>query len=235
MNDMIECACGCGTLIPAINKSGKPARYVRGHNSRDPQSASRATQFKKGDRSYWEGKPNPHASAVHKGKKLSDDEIARRTATRRAKYDDGYGAARGYKWSDESRARLSAVQKAQYASGERVAPHKGATFSKETRERISRAKSGPLNHGWKGGIGYLPYGPEFNRKYKRLIRERDGYKCVRCGMTQEEHKAKHRVGLHVHHLDHDKFNNDPSNLVTSCAACNVWASKHKDEPFLPSP
>jgi HNH endonuclease len=29
---MIECICGCGELIPEINKKGKPARFKHGHN-----------------------------------------------------------------------------------------------------------------------------------------------------------------------------------------------------------
>jgi hypothetical protein len=40
--------------------------------------------------------------------------------------------------------------------------------------------------------------------------------------------------LQVHHLDHDKMNNDPTNLVAACGSCNVWASYHRDEPFIPA-
>ena len=29
----IKCACGCGTLIPATNKLGRPAKFAHGHNS----------------------------------------------------------------------------------------------------------------------------------------------------------------------------------------------------------
>ena len=29
-----RCACGCGALIPAVNKNGQPARYKHGHNRR---------------------------------------------------------------------------------------------------------------------------------------------------------------------------------------------------------
>jgi 5-methylcytosine-specific restriction endonuclease McrA len=76
-------------------------------------------------------------------------------------------------------------------------------------------------------VGTLPYGPEFTRKFKKLIRERDNYTCQRCGKTQAQ---EGRV-LQVHHLDHNKMNNDPTNLVASCGLCNIWASHHRDEPF----
>jgi hypothetical protein len=85
-----------------------------------------------------------------------------------------------------------------------------------------------LQAGWKGGVGVLPYGAGFTKKFKRLIRERDQYTCQRCGLTQD----KHWRTLEVHHIDHNKNNNDPSNLVTSCGKCNIWANFHRDEPFI---
>lgn len=34
MSEMVLCACGCETAIPAVNKSGQPATYAKGHNRR---------------------------------------------------------------------------------------------------------------------------------------------------------------------------------------------------------
>lgn len=45
---------------------------------------------------------------------------------------------------------------------------------------------------------------------RRQIRERDGYTCRYCG----------GFGNCVHHIDYDKNNNDPLNLVTLCASCH---------------
>ena len=87
--------------------------------------------------------------------------------------------------------------------------------------------SGPDCPNWKGGISFEPYGIEFNNKLKRAIRKRDGYVCQRCGITGEEYGKT----LSVHHIDHDKQNNHPSNLVTVCNPCNTWYSNHRDEPF----
>jgi len=94
-------------------------------------------------------------------------------------------------------------------------------------ERIAKI-SGPNNPHWRGGVGFLPYGPGFTRKLRREIRERDAHRCQRCGRTT----AELGYTLPVHHLDHDKANNDPANLVASCHRCNVWASYHRDEPFV---
>lgn len=35
---------------------------------------------------------------------------------------------------------------------------------------------------------------------KRAVRERDGFRCVECGMTNEEHLAKSGTSLQVHRL-----------------------------------
>jgi hypothetical protein len=52
-------------------------------------------------------------------------------------------------------------------------------------------------------------------------------------------RGKGRGKLVVDHLDGVKTNNDPSNLLPSCAQCNStrglfqkWAMDHKDDPFL---
>jgi len=42
--------------------------------------------------------------------------------------------------------------------------------------------------------------------------ERDGFKCVICGVDNYR--------IEVHHIDTDKGNNTPENLVTLCAACH---------------
>ena len=75
---------------------------------------------------------------------------------------------------------------------------------------------------WMGGISFEPYPVEFNRQLKRKIRERDGYKCVMCGETGDV------ACLHIHHVDYDKENNDPMNLVTLCPRCHgkTGADRH---------
>jgi 5-methylcytosine-specific restriction endonuclease McrA len=111
--------------------------------------------------------------------------------------------------------------------GTRIAPinkkGKRATYAPGHNQSRDRNKR------WRGGVSPLRYGPGFTHRFKRLIRQRDNYTCQRCGITQ----AAHGRTLQVHHLDHNPLNNDPSNLVTACNKCNVWASNHRDDPFLP--
>lgn len=52
---------------------------------------------------------------------------------------------------------------------------------------------------------------EAKRKHRRFL----GLCCERCGFIPE-----HTCQLDVHHLDHNHYNNDPSNLKTLCANCH---------------
>lgn len=51
------------------------------------------------------------------------------------------------------------------------------------------------------------------RATRRLVQQRDGYRCVVCGATER---------LEVHHIVPRRLggSNDPVNLVTLCAACH---------------
>jgi hypothetical protein len=72
------------------------------------------------------------------------------------------------------------------------------------------------NPNWRGGISRLPYAFDFTKELKELIRYRDGFKCQLCGAPQEEFDKR----LPIHHIDYDKENTDPKNLITLCGRCN---------------
>lgn len=51
---------------------------------------------------------------------------------------------------------------------------------------------------------------------KERIRDRDDRKCQLCGKTKKENGRK----LDVHHIDEDKHNLNPKNLISLCASCH---------------
>ena len=93
--------------------------------------------------------------------------------------------------------------------------------------------AGEKHYNWQGGKSFEPYGLEFNEDLKEVIRNRDRRKCQICEMTELEQGKK----LSVHHIDYNKLNNDPKNLITLCKSChmktnfnrNYWIKFFKSE------
>ena len=82
--------------------------------------------------------------------------------------------------------------------------------------------SGSGNPFWKGGISCEPYCDVWlDKDFKQSIKERDGYSCLNpdCWRTSKR--------LSIHHIDYNKKNCDPSNLITLCTSCNSRANKNR--------
>jgi len=84
---------------------------------------------------------------------------------------------------------------------------------------LSAHNRGDKAPGWQGGIDSNPYPPEFNRKFKGMVRKRDNDICVICLESGNE----------VHHIDYDKKNCHPNNLITVCMSCNIRANTNQEK------
>lgn len=101
---------------------------------------------------------------------------------------------------------------------------KGRFYAPLIKHQIEGAKPGPLNINWKGGYKKY-YGPNW-RQQRREARKRDGYTCVRCGITEIDLG----IELDVHHiqpfrefgLSRYQDANDLDNLVSLCALCHKF-------------
>lgn len=93
--------------------------------------------------------------------------------------------------------------------------NKWGHHSEESKRKIGKANSGENNHFWKGGLSFEPYTLEFNNWLKEQIRTRDNFTCQLCRLVQNGQKHC------VHHIDYNKKNCDPNNLITLCRRCHT--------------
>ena len=79
---------------------------------------------------------------------------------------------------------------------------------------------GSGNPSWKGGKSLEGYCPIWkDKEYKSDIRNRDGNRCLNPYCD-----SKDPSDLTIHHIDYDKKNCHPSNLITVCRSCNARAN-----------
>lgn len=90
------------------------------------------------------------------------------------------------------------------------------------RQNISNSLRGYKNPNWKGGISLISYSINWTETLKRSIRERDKYICQYCGEQQGN------KGLSVHHINYDKKDCNPKNLITLCQKCHARTNFKRD-------
>lgn len=131
---------------------------------------------------------------------------------------------KGIPLTEEHKQNLSKANKGNIKISKALLGH---TCSPETRKKISEAQSGEKSKNWKGGISYQPYPEKWNETLKNSIRQRDGYACQECGIHQDELDGRFKK-LDVHHIDYNKDNLDPKNLITLCKSCHSKTNINRD-------
>ncbi len=97
---------------------------------------------------------------------------------------------------------------------------KGRKMPPEVGER----RRGSNNSNWRGGKSFEPYPIGWTRTFKEQIRRRDNYTCQICEVPEAECEKRH----HVHHIDYDKKNIKPENLITLCNSCHTKTNFHRN-------
>ena len=77
------------------------------------------------------------------------------------------------------------------------------------------------HYNWKGGKSFEKYTQYWTDDLKDSIRKRDNYICQECGIHQDELDMGQLTKLDVHHIDYDKKNCNPNNLITLCRSCHI--------------
>jgi hypothetical protein len=102
---------------------------------------------------------------------------------------------------------------------------KGKKHTEEYKKKMSLSLSGEKNPMWKGGLSKEEYTINWTNTLKLSILERDKYKCKICKKHQEELNEK----LCVHHIDYNKKNCNPDNLITLCRSCHTKTNTNRNK------
>ncbi len=173
-----------------FNERDKRGRFIKGIRN-NPN-----TEFKKGSIPWNKNKKGIHLSSKTEFKK---GQIA---------------PQKGKKLTESHIIKLSKAK-----LGKRISPKtefkRGMIpWNKNTKgvmkPNLTSFKKGKEHIFWNNGSSFEPYSIDWTETLRRSIRERDHYTCQICG----------REGYPVHHIDYDKKNNDPENLITLCKRCH---------------
>lgn len=126
----------------------------------------------------------------------------------------------GKKRTEESRKKQSKLMEGHFVSEETKNKQRGINNPMYGTHRV-----GELNPNWQNGKSFEEYSSEFNKELKSKIKQRDNYTC-QC--PDYEHKSNI---LDVHHIDYDKKNNNPENLITLCRSCHSKTNGKKNRKY----
>jgi len=218
----------------------KKGQFVKGNKSfwlgkkMSDETKKKISEAQKGDKNHNYGK---HLSEKIK-KKLS--EIHKKLGTRppsnlgkhhseetKRKISKGN---KGKIISDKAREKMSKAHKGKPSQlkGKKLSEeHKKKLrklhqkFSEEYKKELSRIRRGENSPNWQGGKTPEPYSTDWTETLRRSIRERDHYICQLCGKPQGDR------ALSVHHIDYNKQNCNPDNLITLCIKCHLKTNKNR--------
>jgi len=107
-------------------------------------------------------------------------------------------------------------------------------LTEDSRKKISDANKGDKAYNWIIDRSLKSYPVNWTNTLKRSIRERDRYTCQLCSKQQEE-----KI-FDIHHIDYNKNNCNPNNLITLCRSChmktngsrNKWVEYFTNKKYL---
>jgi hypothetical protein len=131
----------------------------------------------------------------------------------------------------KQKLRIKAIKR---LSNPKNNPFYGKHHTTKSKLKMSRTilklelHKGKKNGRWIDGRSYEPYTSNF-KSSRESIRKRDSYKCQKCGIMQHKHLINNKKEkLSIHHIDYNKHNCNPKNLITLCRKCNSIVNTNRD-------
>ena len=232
-----SCLCGCGGQIE-VRKTHKYAGiplYLSGHffkNKKQAESQKKKNaEAHKGNIGWNKGLTKETSESV---KRISESKIGHIT-TEETKEKIRISSKGRKAWNKGIKQTEEIIEK-------RAQKLRGRKFTKEHREKIGKGNKGKkrteeqkknyseINKGennpnWQNGKSFEEYGIEFNKELKQSILERDNYTCQYPGCN-EVHKR-----INVHHIDYNKQNNNPENLITLGTSCHSKTNSKNNRQY----
>jgi hypothetical protein len=119
---------------------------------------------------------------------------------------------KGHKVSEEQKKKVQRLMKGRVITwGEKI-----SKFRKGNPRFM-----GENHYLWQGGISFEPYSIDWKESLRRSIRERDRYICKICNKIQGDR------AFDVHHINYDKKNCNPNNLITLCHSCHTKTNTNR--------
>lgn len=219
------CECGCGGWTSPYR------RFISGHNIKGktkenyPGLASKSEKIKGRTK---ETHPYLSAMAWRKGRTKNDNAgIAAQSEkiTGRTKENHPGRAITARKLTGRTKKTdPGRAAQAEKMRGRTKKNHPGIAAQAEKIRgsgNFMYGKRGPLSPAWQGGITNEPYCQVWgDKEYKEDIKARDKHECQNPDCWENEFK----VLLVVHHVNYNKKDCGPFNLITLCRSCNTRAN-----------
>jgi len=136
-----------------------------------------------------------------------------------------YKHKKGFKHSEETKRKLRIFNTGKKHSEETKIKIRRNRHTEEAKRKIGKASKGrnlgEKSANWRGGLKLKPYSVDWTITLRRSIRERDEYICQLCNKEQGDR------AFSIHHIDYNKLNSNPENLITLCASCHQKTNFNK--------
>ena len=134
----------------------------------------------------------------------------------------GFLKGREIAWADKISQGKKNSLKSRAASQKAIERAWKSNIGRKHTEEFRFNRSGERCHFWNGGTSYEPYKVDWTKTLRRSIRERDKYICQMCEKPQGD------ITHCIHHIDYNKNNCNPDNLVTLCRPCHTKTNFNRD-------